>query len=81
MRQLQQNIHAVLRPGEECGYVAECMEIAVVTQGGTIDETVQNLKESVNLHLEEENVSDFGLRDRPTLVISMEIDPAHAQAS
>lgn len=81
MRHLQQNVNAVLRPGEECGYVAECIEISVVTQGATIDETVQNLKEAVSLHLEGENVSEFGLREQPTLVITMEIDPAHAQAS
>jgi len=81
MRHLQQNIHAILRPGEEHGYVAECMEIAVVTQGPTIDETVQNLKEAVNLHLEDENAADFGLREQPILVITMEIDPAPAQAS
>ena len=81
MKHLQQNVHAVLRPGDESGYVAECMEIAVVTQGPTIDETVHNLKEAVSLHLEEENAADFGLRERPTLVITMEFDPAHAQAS
>lgn len=40
---LQQNIHAVIRMGESNGYVAECMEIAVVTQGKALDETSQNL--------------------------------------
>ena len=81
MRHLQQNVHAVLRPGEEQGYVAGCMEIAVVTQGRTIDETVQNLKEAVGLHLEGENAATFGLRENPTLIVTMEMDPAHAQAS
>jgi len=81
MKHLQQNVHAVLRSGEESGYVAECMEIAVVTQGLTIDETVQNLKEAVSLHLEGGNVADFGLREQPTLVITMEVDPVHAEAS
>jgi len=57
------------------------MEIAVVTQGATIDETVLNLREAVGLHLEGEHVATFGLRERPTLVITMEIDSAHAQAS
>lgn len=31
---LQRTIKAVIRPGNESGYVAECVEIAVVTQGG-----------------------------------------------
>jgi len=52
-----------------------------VTQGVTIDEMVQNLKEAMSLHLEGEKFSEFGLCERPTLMITMEIDPAHAQAS
>jgi hypothetical protein len=30
MSYLQQTIKAVIRPGDEVGYVAECLEIAVV---------------------------------------------------
>jgi predicted RNase H-like HicB family nuclease len=81
MRHLQQTIKAVIRPGDESGFVAECVEVAVVTQGATIDETVTNLKEAVALHLEGESPTTFGLRDRPSLVITLEVDPAHAQAS
>ncbi len=57
------------------------MEIAVVTQGRTLDETVGNLKEAVALHLQGENAAEFGLRDHPTLVVTMEIEPSYAQAS
>ncbi len=81
MQQLQQTIKAILRHGDEGGYVVECVEIAIVTQGSTIDETVQNLKEAVALHLEGEHPAEFGLREHPTLLVTMEIDPAHAQAS
>jgi hypothetical protein len=31
--------------------------------------------------LEGEHLADFGLREKPTLVLTMELDPAHAQAS
>ncbi len=81
MKQLQQTVKAVIRPGDEAGFVAECVEIAVVTQGATIDETIQNLREAVALHLEGEDPSEFGLRDRPTLVVTMEINPSYAEAS
>ncbi len=81
MKHLQKTVKAVLRPGEESGYVAECMEIAVVTQGRTIDETVNNLKEAVALQMEDENAADFGLQDRPILVVTMEIEPQYAEAS
>ncbi|MGH2349130.1 MAG: type II toxin-antitoxin system HicB family antitoxin [bacterium] len=40
----------VSRDGEV--YVAECLEVAVVTQGRTLDELIANLKEAVSLHLE-----------------------------
>ncbi len=81
MKHLQQTVKAVIRPGDEAGFVAECVEIAVVTQGATIDETIQNLREAVALHLEGEDPSEFGLRDRPTLVVTMEINPSYAEAS
>ena len=80
MKPLQQTINAIIRPGDESGYVAECVEIAVVTQGQTIDETVRNLQEAVALHLEGEDAAEFGLRERPTLVLTMEIEPAYAEA-
>ena len=78
---LQQTIKAVIRPGDQSGYIAECVEIAVVTQGRTLDDTVANLRDAVALHLEGESPTVFGLRDHPTLVITLETDPAHAKAS
>ena len=81
MSHLQQTIKAVVRPGDEAGYVAECLEIAVVTQGRTLDETVKHLQEATALHLEGEQPAAFGLRERPTLVLTMELDPANVQAS
>lgn len=81
MKHLQKTIKVIIRPGDETGFVAECVEIAVVTQGRTIDETIHNLKQAVALHLEGEDPTEFGLRDRPTLVVTMGVDPTYAQAS
>ncbi|MEE8113385.1 MAG: hypothetical protein V3T23_03425 [Nitrososphaerales archaeon] len=81
MTYAQKTIKAILRPGDEKGFVAECMEIAVVTQGTTIDETIHNLREAVALHLEGENLIELGLQDRPVLVVTMEIEPSYAEAS
>jgi predicted RNase H-like HicB family nuclease len=61
MKPLQRTIKAVIRPGEESGYVAECVEIAVVTQGATLDEVARNLQEAVALHLEGEDLAALGL--------------------
>jgi len=81
MKHLQQTIKAIIRPGEESGFVAECVEVAVVTQGATIDETIQNLREAVALHLEGEDATAFGLHARPQLLVTMEVEPSYAQAS
>jgi len=38
---------------EEDMYVAECREVGTVSQGGTLEEAVNNLKEATELYLEE----------------------------
>lgn len=76
---LQHTIKAIIRRGES-HYVAECVEIPVVTQGETLDETVANLQEAVSLHLEGEDPAEFGLAESPTVVVTLEVAPAHAQA-
>jgi predicted RNase H-like HicB family nuclease len=78
MMKLQQNIKAFIRPGEQQGYVAECLEISVVTQGETLDEVAQNLLEAVALHLEGEDPTEFGLVVNPSLIVTLELQPEYA---
>ena len=73
--ELQHTIKASTRKGADY-YVAECMEIAVVIQGKTLDE---NLSEAIELHLDGENLSDFGLTADPTVLVTMEVELAGAQ--
>ena len=74
----QRTIKALVRKGDQY-YVAECVEIAVVTQGKTLDETIANLQEAVALHLEGEGPAEFGLVQDPAILITMELEPASAQ--
>ena len=71
---LQHTIKAFIKKGEKY-YIAECLEIPVVTQGKTIDETAKNLKEAVELHLEGEDLEQLGFAPSPTLLITMELEP------
>ena len=71
---LQHTIKAFIKKGQKY-YVAECLEISVVTQGKTLDETIANLKEAVMLHLEGEDLSEFGLAPNPTLLVTIELAP------
>lgn len=74
---LAKTIKVIVRRGES-HYVAECIEVAVVTQGVTLDETMRNLQEAVALHLEGEDPADFGLAPSPSLLVTMELDPISA---
>lgn len=58
---LRKTITAVVQRGEQRGYVAECLEVAVVIQGDTLDDLVNNLQEAVALHLEDEDTTALGL--------------------
>lgn len=77
MAPLQHTIKAYVRKSENY-YVAECLEINVVTQGKTLDETISNLQEAVALHLEGEDPAEFGLTPNPRLLLTMELDAVHA---
>lgn len=46
-------VTAVLTPAEEGGYIALNPETGTVSQGETIEESVANLREAVELYLEE----------------------------
>ena len=78
MPKLQQTVKAVVRPGDESGYVGECVEIAVVTQGQTLDQVTKNLGEAVALHLDGEDLASLGLVPNPTVLVTMELLPTHA---
>jgi predicted RNase H-like HicB family nuclease len=79
MRPQRDTIHAVLtRDGS--AYVVDCHEIAVVTQGKTIDETLANLVEAVTLHLEGEDLVALGLEGLKRIRVSYEL-PADVTAA
>lgn len=78
IRLMTRVIHAIVQRGEKA-WVAVCQEIAVVSQGDTLDETVANLREAVSLHLDGEDLADLGLAPSPILSVTVEIDPlSHA---
>jgi predicted RNase H-like HicB family nuclease len=54
-------------------YVAECMDLPVVTQGDTLDEVTANIREAIGLHLEDD-LAELGIAPDPTIVATMELD-------
>lgn len=55
-------------------YVAECLDLPVITQGKTLDELAINLKEAISLQLEGENLADFDLVPQPSVLANLELD-------
>ena len=55
-------------------YVAECMDLRVVTEGETLDEVTANIREAVGLHLEGENLAELGFVNDPAIIATMEIE-------
>ncbi|MEK6770334.1 MAG: type II toxin-antitoxin system HicB family antitoxin [Pseudomonadota bacterium] len=73
-------IHAVIQPGDQTGFVAECHELPIVTQGATLDEVTQNLRDAIALHLEGEDLRHLGFVANPTVTVNYELGPVRAQA-
>jgi len=64
----------------ENAYIGEGVDLAIVTQGKTLDEVVSNLKEALALHFEGENPADFGFAPHPSALVNFELDEEYAKA-
>lgn len=58
----------------ETKYVADCIDLPVVTEGDTLNEAAANLREAIALHLDGENLAELGFADDPAIVATMELD-------
>jgi predicted RNase H-like HicB family nuclease len=58
-------------------FVARCVELGVVSQGKTIEEAQENLKEAVDLYLEDVSVSEKKeMAAKHPLITSFDLDYA-----
>ena len=70
-------VHAVVTRSEGW-YVAECLELPVITQARSFDALLANLREAVALHMEGEDPAWLGLSPTPRLFVSYEAPLAEA---
>lgn len=68
---LRPAIHAIVTESEGL-FTAECFEVAVVTQGASLDEILTNLREALELFMSGEDHHLLGLEPDPRLVLSFE---------
>lgn len=70
---------AVIRKGEK-QYVALCPEVDVASQGKTIEQAIANLKEAVELYVEEMGVPE-GVAATETIIASFELSAGLAASA
>jgi predicted RNase H-like HicB family nuclease len=58
---------------EDGGYVAEGVDIALVTQADTLDELAKNIREAVELHFEGEDPEAFGFVREPSVLMNVDL--------
>jgi len=56
---------------EDSWYVAKCLENNVASQGKTIDEAIENLREAVTLYYEDEQFPSFSRTYMTTLEVAI----------
>lgn len=60
-------------------YIAEGVDVAIVTQAASLDKLTQNIEEAVALHFDGEDMEDLGFSDQPAVQVNFELaSPAHA---
>ena len=57
-------------------YVSKCLELGVVSQGKTIEEATENLKEAVELYLENNNEATKNISTMASIITSFEVNYA-----
>ena len=72
------SIQIRVQPGEQSGYVADCMDLPVVSQGATIDEAMASIREAIELHLADEDPVALGISTTAPMLTTMQLEPLRA---
>lgn len=58
-------------------YCARCLDLDIFSQGKTLDEVVENIKESIMLYFEDEPLEREGYDRNPSLFSMMDLGIVH----
>lgn len=70
---MKRTIQVRISKGER-QFVAECLDLPVVTQAPTLDELSANIQEAIGLHLDGEDLAALGFAEHPTILATMELE-------
>ncbi len=57
----------------EKNYIAHAIDFPIFTQANTLDELIANIREATNLHFSDEDFTQSGLSQTPSLFVNFEI--------
>lgn len=57
----------------EHSYIAEAVDLGIVTQADDLDQLVKNIEEAVDLHFEGEDMSQFDYSSKPSILVNYEL--------
>jgi predicted RNase H-like HicB family nuclease len=60
--------------------IAKCVDLPVVSQGKTLDEAVENIREAINLHLEGENLDEWDISPEYSILVNFELEQIQVKA-
>jgi len=70
---MKRTIQVRITKGEK-QFVAECLDLPVVTQATTLDELATNIQEAISLHLDGEDLAELGFASDPTILATMKLE-------
>lgn len=70
---MKRTIQVRISKGEH-QFVAECLDLPVVTQAPSLDELAANIREAIGLHLEGEDLAELGIAGNATILATMELE-------
>ena len=72
---LKRTIQVSIRRGER-KYVAECLDLPVVTEAETLDDLARNIREGIGLFLEGEDSAEYSLTANAVVLATVELEAA-----
>ncbi len=54
-------------------YIAECLDLPVVTRGKILEEVMENVKEAISLHIEGEDLKGWDILPDFSILINFEL--------
>ena len=69
---MKRTIQVRITKGEH-QFVAECLDLPVVTQAASLDDLAVNIREAISLHLEGEDLAELGFAADPTILATLEL--------